>query len=117
MSVAQAARVGSLQTVEAALLQPSADVNGWGCQLLLWLADVQISMKSIRSLLKCGRQVHSAVLLVQHALIAHCARSLCIPKSKVYSADQVTFASRLVKGESTALHIAVRPCAIGFSHT
>ena len=50
MSVAQAARVGSLQTVEAALLQPSADVNGWGCQLLLWLADVQISTKHIRSL-------------------------------------------------------------------
>ena len=47
MSVAQAARVGSPQTVEAALLQPSADVNWWGCQLLLWLADMQISMKHI----------------------------------------------------------------------
>lgn len=32
--MAYAARCGSLQTVEAALQQPSADVNGWGCQLL-----------------------------------------------------------------------------------
>ena len=61
--------------------------------------------------------MHSAVPLVQHALISHCARSLSIPVSKVYSADQVTLAFRLVKGESTALHIAVRPCAAAFSHT
>ena len=68
---------------------------------------MHVRLRSGDMLCNCFEVTGMVVLAVRRDLNV-CVRSLASPVCEVYSVDRVPLTSRLAKGESTALHVAVR---------